>query len=65
MMLFGAAAAGIYPILHLGRPWLAYWLFFYPEHDGAVAAVPQPAAVGLLGAAAPTCWPRSCSGTWA
>ena len=31
MMLFGAAAAGIYPILHLGRPWLAYWLFFYPN----------------------------------
>ena len=31
MMLFGAAAAGVYPILHLGRPWLAYWLFFYPN----------------------------------
>jgi Ni/Fe-hydrogenase subunit HybB-like protein len=29
MMLFGVAAAGIYPILHLGRPWLFYWLFFY------------------------------------
>ncbi|HEX3915153.1 MAG TPA: NrfD/PsrC family molybdoenzyme membrane anchor subunit [Steroidobacteraceae bacterium] len=31
MMLFGALAAGIYPILHLGRPWLFYWLFFYPN----------------------------------
>jgi molybdopterin-containing oxidoreductase family membrane subunit len=31
MMLFGAAAAGIYPVLHLGRPWLFYWLFFYPN----------------------------------
>jgi molybdopterin-containing oxidoreductase family membrane subunit len=31
MMLFGAAAAGIYPILHLGRPWFFYWLFFYPN----------------------------------
>ena len=31
MMLFGAAAAGVYPILHLGRPWFAYWLFFYPN----------------------------------
>lgn len=30
MMLFGAAAAGLYPILHLGRPWFFYWLFFYP-----------------------------------
>lgn len=31
MMLFGAAAAGVYPVLHLGRPWFAYWLFFYPN----------------------------------
>jgi Ni/Fe-hydrogenase subunit HybB-like protein len=31
MMLFGALAAGVYPILHLGRPWLFYWLFFYPN----------------------------------
>jgi Ni/Fe-hydrogenase subunit HybB-like protein len=31
MTLFGAAAAGIYPILHLGRPWLFYWLFPYPN----------------------------------
>ena len=31
MMLFGAVAAGIYPIIHLGRPWFAYWLFFYPN----------------------------------
>ncbi len=34
MMLFGAAAAGVYPILHLGRPWFAYWLFFYPNTMG-------------------------------
>jgi Ni/Fe-hydrogenase subunit HybB-like protein len=31
MMLFGALAAGVYPILHLGRPWLFYWLLFYPN----------------------------------
>jgi Ni/Fe-hydrogenase subunit HybB-like protein len=31
MTLFGAACAGIYPILHLGRPWLFYWLFPYPN----------------------------------
>ncbi len=34
MMLFGAAAAGVFPILHLGRPWFAYWLFFYPNTMG-------------------------------
>ena len=34
MMLFGAVAAGVYPVLHLGRPWFAYWLFFYPNTMG-------------------------------
>ncbi len=34
MTLFGAACAGIYPILHLGRPWLFYWLFPYPNTMG-------------------------------
>jgi Ni/Fe-hydrogenase subunit HybB-like protein len=31
MTLFAVACAGIYPLLHLGRPWLAYWLFPYPN----------------------------------
>ena len=31
MTLFAAAAAGVYPILHLGRPYFAYWLFPYPN----------------------------------
>jgi len=31
MTLFAVSCAGIYPILHLGRPWLAYWLFPYPN----------------------------------
>jgi len=31
MTLFAVASAGLYPILHLGRPWLAYWLFPYPN----------------------------------
>ena len=34
MTLFGAACAGIYPILHLGRPWFFYWLFPYPNRMG-------------------------------
>jgi Ni/Fe-hydrogenase subunit HybB-like protein len=34
MTLFGAACAGIYPILHLGRPWFFYWLFPYPNSMG-------------------------------
>jgi Ni/Fe-hydrogenase subunit HybB-like protein len=31
MTLCAALCAGIYPILHLGRPWLFYWLFPYPN----------------------------------
>src|SRR5205807_487989 len=31
MTLFAVAQAGLFPILHLGRPWLFYWLFPYPN----------------------------------
>ncbi len=31
MTLFAVMCAGMFPILHLGRPWLAYWLFPYPN----------------------------------
>ena len=30
MTLFAVVCAGIYPILHLGRPWFVYWMFPYP-----------------------------------
>ena len=49
MTLFAAACAGIFPILHLGRPGLFYWLFPLSQRDGSMkAAVPQPAALGFL-----------------
>jgi len=31
MTLFAVMTAGLYPILHLGRPWFAYWLLPYPS----------------------------------
>jgi molybdopterin-containing oxidoreductase family membrane subunit len=31
MTLFAVACAGIFPLLHLGRPWFAYWLVPYPN----------------------------------
>jgi Ni/Fe-hydrogenase subunit HybB-like protein len=34
MTLFAVACAGLYPLLHTGRPWLAYWLFPYPNTMG-------------------------------
>ena len=34
MTLFAVACAGLFPILHLGRPWLFYWLIPYPSTMG-------------------------------
>src|SRR5436309_4698244 len=31
MTLFAVACAGIFPLIHMGRPWLAYWMFPYPS----------------------------------
>ena len=31
MALISAAAAGLYPIIHLGRPWFFYWNLPYPN----------------------------------
>jgi len=31
MTLFAVASAGIFPLIHVGRPWLAYWLIPYPN----------------------------------
>jgi len=31
MTLFAVACAGLFPLLHMGRPWFAYWLIPYPN----------------------------------
>ncbi len=31
MTLFAVACAGMFPLLHLGRPWVFYWLIPYPN----------------------------------
>jgi len=31
MTIFAVMCAGMYPLLHTGRPWVAYWLFPYPN----------------------------------
>ena len=31
MTLFAVTCAGIFPLFHTGRPWLAYWLLPYPN----------------------------------
>jgi Ni/Fe-hydrogenase subunit HybB-like protein len=34
MTLFAVACAGMFPLLHLGRPWVFYWLMPYPNTMG-------------------------------
>jgi Ni/Fe-hydrogenase subunit HybB-like protein len=31
MTLFAVMCAGLFPLLHAGRPWYAYWMFPYPS----------------------------------
>jgi molybdopterin-containing oxidoreductase family membrane subunit len=31
MTIFAVVCAGTFPLIHLGRPWLGYWLFPYPN----------------------------------
>lgn len=38
MTLFAVACAGIFPLMHMGRPWFFYWLVPYPN---TMALMPQ------------------------
>jgi molybdopterin-containing oxidoreductase family membrane subunit len=31
MTIFAVVCAGMFPLIHVGRPWLAYWMFPYPN----------------------------------
>ena len=31
MTIFAVCCAGIFPLIHVGRPWVSYWLFPYPN----------------------------------
>src|SRR5271165_5567477 len=36
MTIFAVVCAGLFPLIHVGRPWLAYWLFPYPNSRGPI-----------------------------
>jgi molybdopterin-containing oxidoreductase family membrane subunit len=36
MTLFAVMCAGIFPLIHMGRPWFGYWLFPYPNFRGSL-----------------------------
>jgi Ni/Fe-hydrogenase subunit HybB-like protein len=36
MTIFAVMCAGLFPIIHMGRPWFAYWMFPYPNERGSL-----------------------------
>jgi molybdopterin-containing oxidoreductase family membrane subunit len=44
MTLFAVTCAGLYPILHLGRPWRFYWMAPYPSTMGVWPQFKSPLA---------------------
>ncbi len=36
MTLFAVICAGLFPLIHMGRPWLAYWMIPYPNTRGSL-----------------------------
>jgi molybdopterin-containing oxidoreductase family membrane subunit len=36
MTLFAVACAGIFPLIHMGRPWMFFWMLPYPNDRGSL-----------------------------
>jgi molybdopterin-containing oxidoreductase family membrane subunit len=36
MTIFAVVCAGLFPVIHMGRPWLALWVFPYPNTRGSL-----------------------------
>ena len=48
MTIFAVMCALTFPGIHVGRVWVAYWMFPIPNQMGDVAELPEPAALGRL-----------------
>ena len=48
MTLFAVACAGLFPLLHMGRPWFAYWLLPYPNTMKVWPQFRSPLGVGCI-----------------
>ena len=48
MTIFAVMCAGMFPLLHLGRPWFFYWLLPYPNTMRPLAAIPQRRGLGRI-----------------
>lgn len=36
MTIFAVMCAGLFPVIHMGRPWLAFWMLPYPNDRGSL-----------------------------
>ena len=48
MTVFAVATAGLFPIIHLGRPWNFYWLLPYPNQRGLWVNFDSPLLLHVL-----------------
>ena len=48
MTVFAVVTAGLFPIIHIGRPWFFYWLISLPERARALGELPFAADLGRL-----------------
>ena len=49
MTIFAVLCAALFPLIHMGRPWLAFWVMPYPNGArSAVGQLPIAAPVGRL-----------------
>ena len=48
MTLFAVMCAAIFPLIHMGRPWLAFWVFPYPNTRGSLWVTEWLWAEGLV-----------------
>ena len=37
MTIFAVMCAALFPLIHMGRPWLAFWVFPYPNSRGPIS----------------------------
>ena len=63
MTLFAVVCAGMFPLLHLGRPWFFYWLLPYPNTMGLWPQFRSPLVWDVLRRHHLLHWCRCCSGT--
>jgi Ni/Fe-hydrogenase subunit HybB-like protein len=65
MTIFAVVCAGMFPLIHVGRPWLALLAASRSQHDDRLAAVPLAAALGRVRGVDLRHYLGGDSGTWA